>query len=133
MFFMSAIVLPAMYFLPGKDGGSYENAYEALYMLTQSTLLLGLVIAYVCSIACYNFFGLNVAKQLSTVHRTLIDSLRTTVVWVVDLFIYYVVSNHYGEQWTDYSFIQLGGFLLLICGTLIYNKVLKLPGFTYPE
>jgi hypothetical protein len=39
-----------------------------------------LTILYVCSIAFYNFFGLSVAKQLTTVHRTFIDSLRTVVV-----------------------------------------------------
>ena len=130
---MCSVVLPAMYYLPGADGGSYENAYEALYMLAHSHTLMWLVMGYVVSIAFYNFLGLNVSKHLSTVHRTLIDGLRTTVVWIVDLIIFYFVNEAYGEAWNDYSLVQLAGFGLLLLGTLVYNKILRLPGFVYPK
>eukprot|EP00164_Ancoracysta_twista_P002055 GFYU01002707.1.p1 GENE.GFYU01002707.1~~GFYU01002707.1.p1 ORF type:complete len:403 (-),score=130.55 GFYU01002707.1:286-1494(-) len=130
---MIAIVLPILSAVPGDDHGSYENAMDALAMIGNSGSLLFFVFLYWCSIAFYNFFGLSVAKSLSTVHRTLIDALRTTVVWVVDLFIYYAVSEKYGEPWGQYSWLQLIGFVMLFTGTLVYNEVLHVPMFRYPS
>jgi hypothetical protein len=45
----------------------------------------------------------------------------------------YVISETFGEAWTDYSFLQLAGFLILICGTVTYNKLIKWPCVRYPE
>lgn len=83
---MVFIMLPITYFLPGKDGdGVHENAIDAFVMLGNNMGLLITVLLYWCSIAFYNFFGLSVAKSLSSVHRTLIDACRTTLVWSIDI------------------------------------------------
>ena len=37
-----------------------------------------------------------------------------------------------GEEWTPWSFMQLAGFGLLFTGMLLYNKILRVPFFTYP-
>jgi hypothetical protein len=68
---------------------------------------------------------------LTAVHRTLVDASRTILVWVVDLFVYYVIDENYGEAWQKYSWIQFVGFFLLICGTLVYNSVIKIPFVRY--
>jgi hypothetical protein len=73
----------------------------------------------------YNFCGLAVTKSLSAVHRTLIDACRTVLVWCVDLLIRYAFHQHaYGEAWTKWSFLELGGFVVLFLGTLVYNHIL---------
>ena len=72
---LSFAILPVLYFIPGSDQGSYENALDALVMIKNDGPLLALNLLYSMSIAFYNFFGLSVAKQLSTVHRTLIGQL----------------------------------------------------------
>lgn len=85
------------------------------------------VFLYWCSISFYNFFGLSVANEFSSVHRTLIDASRTVFVWGIDLLIYYkidscvihcltrtffccprstVCDSDYGETWTKYSPMQ---------------------------
>mmetsp|Transcript_12970 Transcript_12970/g.27907 ORF Transcript_12970/g.27907 Transcript_12970/m.27907 type:complete len:173 (+) Transcript_12970:110-628(+) len=130
---MSCLVLPILYNVHGDDHGSYENALDAITLIGNNKFLLAMVLLYWSSISFYNFFGLSVTKELTAVHRTLIDACRTTVVWVVEIFIYYVAGSHkFGEEWTVYSFLQLGGFALLIFGTMVYNKLIRLPCFFYP-
>jgi len=88
--------------------------------------LFFLVTLYWVSIAFYNFFGLSVSKKLSSVHRTLVDACRTVVVWIVNIILYQATNGQYGEQWvTKSALIQLGGFLLMVFGTLVHNKIIK--------
>lgn len=129
---MACAVLPSLYFIHGDDHGSYENVKDAWHNLKHSGELVAFTMLYWGSIIFYNFCGLSVAKQLSTVHRTLIDALRTVVVWSVELIIYYGISKSFGEAWSDWSYLQSGGFVFLVIGTLCYNKVIRLPGFNYP-
>jgi drug/metabolite transporter (DMT)-like permease len=93
---MACGVLPVMQHVHGSDKGSYENASDALRMISQNHSLLAYCLIYLASIAFYNFFGLSVAKSLTSVHRSLIDALRTILVWSVSLFIYYVISERLG-------------------------------------
>jgi len=130
---MIAIILPAMYFIPGKNEGSYENSWDAMLMISRNMELLAMIILYWISIAFYNFCGLSVTKKLTAVHRTLIDALRTICVWAIDIFIYYVISETYGEAWTKYSYVQLIGFVLLVIGTMVYNGVIRFPCLRYEE
>ncbi|ESO96502.1 hypothetical protein LOTGIDRAFT_159919, partial [Lottia gigantea] len=105
---MSFAVLPAMYFIPGKQvNDSYENSLDAIYQIGNSSKLLILSLLYLASIAFYNYFGLAVTKSLTAVHRTLIDACRTIMVWVVDLFIYYVFDKNFGEPFDkQYGLLQ---------------------------
>ena len=117
---MGLFVLPLCYFLPGDNVGSYENIVDAFVQVGQAPGLLGLIIAYIFSIACFNFFGLSVSKTLSTIHRTLIDACRTILVWITSIVLYYI-GTPFGEPWGKWSFLQLIGFVFLIIGTVIYN------------
>lgn len=123
---MAASVLPFCYFLAGSDSGSYENVFDALYQIKNSAGLLILNIVFLLSIAFYNYFGLVVAKELSTIHRTLIDALRTILVWLTSLIIYYAGAKSLGEPWQGgYSILQLFGLVLLMVGTALYNGSYK--------
>jgi len=132
---MGLAILPALYFVPdvGLIGANFnEDSLDALVQIYNSVILIVFVLLYLLSIAFYNFFGLSVTKQLTAVHRTLIDACRTICVWIIEIILYYFVSHDYGESWnTPWSFLQLGGFVLLLLGTLIYNGVLKLGCFPY--
>lgn len=114
---MGLFVLPLCYFLPGDNLGSYENAIDAFVQVGQAPGLLALVIAYVFSIAFFNFFGLSVSKTLSTIHRTLIDACRTILVWITSI----IIGPPFGESWGKWSWLQLIGFFFLIVGTALYN------------
>ncbi|KJE96561.1 hypothetical protein, variant [Capsaspora owczarzaki ATCC 30864] len=131
------VALPIVYFIPGSQPsevgshGSYENALDGFVQMYHSGALIAFVVVYVFSIAFYNFFGLAVTKAMTAVHRTLIDACRTVLVWLVGLVIYYGITDSLGEQWTNYSPLEVAGFLTLVFGTLVYNNIVKLPGFKH--
>lgn len=58
-------------------------------------------------------------KELSATTRTVLDSVRTIIIWVFSL-----LFEH--EQ---FSFIKLGGFVILLTGMFLYNDVLLRPTF----
>jgi len=124
---MLFIVLPALFFIPGDQQGpwykNYENSIDALYQMYYNYNILIMGILYCLSIAFYNFFGLSVTKYLTCVHRTLIDACRTIFVWAFEL----IRWDDKGEKWTKWSFLELAGFIFLICGTLLYYGIVKLP------
>jgi hypothetical protein len=44
------------------------------------------------------------------VFRTVLETMRTLFVWIVDLVLFYCFpALKLGESWSAYSFIQLGG------------------------
>jgi len=44
-----------------------------------------------------------------------------------------LIDAEFGEKWSmPWSFLELGGFAFLICGTLTYNEVFRMPFSTYP-
>jgi drug/metabolite transporter (DMT)-like permease len=121
------IVLIAMQYVPGDDHGSYENSIDSFEKMRNNAFLFFLIVIYCVSIALFNQCGMAVSKYLSSLHRTLIDSLRAVVVWGTQLVMYYIFgSKTYGVAWTENSWLQLVGFLLLLAGTLIYNEVVVL-------
>ncbi|KAF4744745.1 hypothetical protein FOZ63_000164 [Perkinsus olseni] len=122
------VVLAAMSWVPGDDNGSYENTRDSLYKLETSTTILTLMITYFLSISVFNLCGMTVARRLSSVHRTMLDSLRTMLVWIAQLSFYYIFgSSRYGTPWSAHSWLQLAGFLICVVGTLLYNDVIALP------
>eukprot|EP00727_Mastigamoeba_balamuthi_P013153 m51a1_g8460 hypothetical protein (420) ;mRNA; r:425930-427468 len=135
---MMFVVLPIVYFIPGDNPssmarGSYDNAIDAFIMMGHSAPLLVFILVYIVSDALFNFFGVNVTKYLSAVHRTIIDACRSIFVWAWQLLTYYCISERYGEKWTKYSGLQVAGFVLLIVGTVIYNGIVRLPYFAYED
>ncbi|CAH1793272.1 unnamed protein product [Owenia fusiformis] len=129
---MCAIVLPAMYFIPGSQlNGSYENSLDALYQIKNDYKLAIFCLLYLLSIAFYNYFGLAVTKSLTAVHRTLIDACRTIVVWITGLVIYYFFDKSFGEEFdSTYGLLQIDGFLFLMIGTAMYNGLMPMPWFS---
>lgn len=115
-------VFPILYFLPGRDHGHLENTLDALYMFTHSWAVAGVIVTDMTMMLIYNVCGMEVTDSLSAVNRVVIETLRTLCVWLVDLFIFYALTDGaLGEGWTAYSHLQLLGFALLVCGTILYN------------
>lgn len=76
--------------------------------------LLAAAVGSILSMALYNYFGVSVMKQLSAASRLSIDACRTALVWALS-----VVAG-----WESFVGMQLFGFLILICGTTLYNELL---------
>jgi uncharacterized membrane protein len=96
-----------------------ERTSEAWYMMQSSAWVSVPVCMAACSIACFNWAGGVITKQASAVARSTIDVSRTVIIWAVELML----------LWNVFSAMQCAGFLILVCGTLTYNRVLPLPTF----
>lgn len=71
----------------------------------------------VISIAFFNFAGISVTKEISATTRTVLDSIRTLVIWLFSLSV----------GWEQYATLQLFGFILLVSGIMVHNDVLFRP------
>jgi drug/metabolite transporter (DMT)-like permease len=134
----SSVCLPIVQFTHGEEGnGVHEDLLDTFAMLSNSSILLAFVILYALFILAYNIGGMLVINVFSAVHRTILEGFRTACIWIVQLIIFYSVDSEtqaqVGEEWTRWSFMQLAGFLLLFTSTLMYNKIVRLPCFVYPD
>jgi hypothetical protein len=72
--------------------------------------------AFLCTtliIGPFNYFGTNLTKYSSAMHRSLIDACRMCVVWLFSL----------ASGWEKFHIQQSIGYLFVILGNLIYNEV----------
>jgi len=114
---MCSVVLFVLYWIPGSDYGSMENAVYAFAQMYYDWKLLLAVLGSVFSIAFFNFFGISITQRISSTTRSTIDSMRTFLIWIVSLII----------GWEHFSWLQIGGFAVLVLGSSIYNEVLPIP------
>ena len=89
-------------------------------------LIFGMNFGIICSIGSFNALGVAVTKNASAAQRSTIDTSRTVLIWL--FFLIYP-----GEGHEVFDFLQLGGFIILVFGTLVYNEiiVLRFWGFDY--
>jgi len=117
---VTSLILFILYWIkPVRD---YDNSLDALYQIYNGHWLLLAVLGSVFSIAFFNFFGISVTKQLSATHRTTIDATRVFLVWIVSLIM----------KWEQFSVLQLGGFVILLLGTAVFNEIFRIPYLPYP-
>jgi hypothetical protein len=100
-----------------------EDTWDALVQLGNNPLIAVFTLLNICSIAFFNFFGVSVTKHGSAAMRMVLDSLRTMVIWAFSL----------GLKWEKFCYMQIVGFVILLSGTMVYNSVVKVPGFSYAE
>lgn len=133
-FVVTFIVMLVFQFIPGPDDGSIENTGTSFYMLGNNPAIIGATIIYWFCITFLNWSGMTLTRELGPVVRTIWEAVRTAVIWIVDLFIYYVVvpNSVFGESWNGWSFMQLLGFGMLVWGSFTNNAMVKYPRLYYP-
>ena len=100
----------------------FENALFAFKQIWDSWRIKLYLSMYILSIAFFNFSGLTISKYASATSRTIVDTLRTILVWTFFLVMPFVPD----DTKEKFSWLQLLGFLVLILGGLIYNEILVL-------
>lgn len=128
LFLMCVLVLPVLQIsrLGAEGGGLREDSIESLAMLRNSPRLAAWAGSYVALMAGYNMGGMMVTDSMGALSRTVAETARTLLVWGVNLGLYYYVhikgtaKGSIGEPWTSYSWLQAGGFAILVFGTGIY-------------
>jgi len=106
------LVYPLAYALPGQDNGSFEDPYDALAMVTNSTTLQWLVACFVLTVTIYNCMAVYVTKYLSSIWHAILDNFRPITIWSTGLFIHYSINANYGEAWVSASWLQLMGLIV---------------------
>lgn len=134
MVVMFFIIFPVIAQLPGNDvGGVYENLSDTLAIMRdpENGGLRIMTCTYIASITGYNVSSIFITFLLGSMCRSIFLNFRPVAVWVTDLAIFYCLTGgEYGESWTVWSWLQLGGMCVLILGTLIYNKTISLSWIT---
>ncbi|CAE7689493.1 SLC35F6, partial [Symbiodinium microadriaticum] len=115
------VLYPIAYFCPGADHGSYENPFNTLTMISNSTDIQVMFFFYFIFIFGYNMLACLVTFMLNSVWHAILDNFRPITVWGTDLFIFYIITTSFGESWTVWSWLQLLGMGVLLYGTAVYN------------
>lgn len=97
--------------------GRLEDAIDGLYQIKNNWKVATGFLGTVVSISFFNFAGISVTKEISATTRTVLDSIRTFIIWLFGLAV----------GWQGFSWLQLLGFFILIIGMFLYNNVLIMP------
>jgi len=128
---MLGLLLIPMYFIPQPAifntthvaASHFEDAIDAFKQIGNSWQLALFMFGNVISIAFFNFSGVSVTQHLNAATRMVLDSLRTVVIWAVSLAL----------GWQSFDYLQVVGFVLLLIGSVIYNRIIEVPYLPYPE
>lgn len=118
-----AILLWPMYFIyTGESFGlgpelRFEDAIDGFTQIANSPEIAGWTIGNMFSIACFNFAGITVTKELTSTTRAVLDNIRQIFIWVFSLI----------WGWQDFNPLTPVGFVVLITGMWIYNDVIVRP------
>ncbi len=118
----SFILLPIVQHISGPRSGNcgvQEDTLDSLYMIAHSYEVVLLNLLYIFGLMALNWTANSLSLHLSATHRNLINTSRTVLVWIFSLILYYKVDRDVGENWNEYSLVQLAGFVLLIAGTFL--------------
>ena len=108
----------------------HENFIDTFVQLSNSSALCWLTFGYFCTILIYNISANIVTQTLSAVVRSILEACRVIGVWVVGLLFYYAGTGAIttvGEEWSNWSYLQLFGFILLMYGTFAYKGLIRMP------
>lgn len=106
---------------------SIDDPSEGILALFASRELLFWAGCSALSIMVYNLSGLYLTKHVSSIFRIVMDSVRTIVIWVVC-----ILAGLEKFSWPCF-YLQAPGFLFLIAGNLVNNRIIKLPCFEARE
>ena len=98
----------------------FEDAPFAILQILCDYKLDFILLLYISSIAVFNLSGLLVTKYASSTSRTVVDTLRTILVWIFFLTMPLSIKE-------TFSWLQLFGFIVLIIGSVIYNEIVEIP------
>ena len=122
------LLLPIVQQIPGDDCGKAEDTLNTFNQLKHSPMAICLCLAYIFALMLMNWTSQQISQQLSSVHRNLVSAVRTVLVWVGMLILYYNTSHScekgkasYGEEWSKWSLLELAGFIVLVGGTVLYS------------
>lgn len=101
----------------------YFDVSRGWHQLIDNPLVLWSAVAIAISVSVFDVCGMGITHRVSATVRTLTDSCRTLVIWILSLGLGWEVL-----MW-PFSILQVLGFGLLVYGTLSYNGLVDIPSF----
>jgi uncharacterized membrane protein len=111
--FITIIFLIIFFFIPGRDFGSWENPIQATLQLTHNNYLLIAILISSIVIGPFNYYGTNLTKYSSAMHRCLIDASRMLIVWLFSIL----------SKWEQFKVQQAIGYTFVLIGNIVYYEV----------
>jgi hypothetical protein len=99
-----------------------EDSKFALEQMWDYKPLLILSIFFVISIALYNLVGIKLTELVSSIHRVVVDEVRTVFIWL-----FFIIFNQVEGTHEELHYLQLIGYIFIVFGTIIYNEILVIP------
>jgi|JI6StandDraft_1071083.scaffolds.fasta_scaffold11106_5 hypothetical protein len=143
-----AIILPIISFVPcsfgveacvfsDKNFPYIERPGQYFAEAANSWSLMLFVILGVFSIAAFNVCGSTVTKYINALARSLADVTRTIVIWLVGIIVTVTAGKYYPNYvWEIVGvgaiLLELVGFVILVFGNLIYNRMIVIPILSGP-
>lgn len=119
----SLVILPVCSYLPGgvEGDGFHEHTLASFHEILKSPRLMHCTVGLIVSLFCCSVFGAYLIKVTSALTRTILEQFRGFVVWAISLVLHIVSHGSYGESWSKWSLVQLGGLFLITLGSIIYS------------
>jgi hypothetical protein len=130
-------------YMPGDEGnGIHEDTADTFRMIHNNKSLWGIVVVSWFLGITYNCVSTTLIGRTSAVIRTLMESFRTFLIWMVQFIIFYGLSatdpnsaaykfRMAGEDWSIGAYVQLSGFALMTFSLFLYNGIPHYPCFNY--
>ena len=120
-----------MQFIPCNDEnicpyGKVEDTPQAFYEMGENGWILAFGLGTILTIAAFNALGVAVTKYASAAQRSTIDTSRTLLIWIV-----FLIKPGKGHE--RFIWLELVGFVLLVCGTLLFNEIIVIPLFGFNQ
>jgi drug/metabolite transporter (DMT)-like permease len=106
--------------------GKLEDTLVAFDDYGSNYILILLSVGVLFSISTLNVCGVTVTKNASAAQRSTINTSRTVIIWI-----FFMIVPVYGKTLEHFSVLQLFGFILVVCGTFVYNEIIVIPVFGF--
>ena len=128
-----AVLLPAFQFIPCDlssicTNGVVEDTAGVFRDYAANPIQIVYSVCMVFLVTFLNVSGVSVTKYGSSAQRTTCDIMRNLFTWV---FLMIVPIN--GELLEKFNPVQLGGFLIVTTGVLVYNEIVVIPFFGFGD
>lgn len=127
-FLYTMILLPVLYFIPCSSesicsNNRMEDSILAIQELASDVWLLLLWISFMLTIAVLYWTGIYTTKYASALARSTYETSRSILVWIFSIVI----------GWEAFEYLQLGGFMVMTLGLLLFNEIIVFPYFGFRE
>ena len=110
-------------------GGGYiiratEDTSYAFQQMGEEPLIIVFVILNIILVGGMNGLGMAVTKYASAANRVTLQQSKVIIIWL-----FFLLVPIKGKE--EFRILQLIGFLLLLCGIVLFNEIIELPIFGF--